>query len=149
MEVFKLNKKIHENGIIRNLIFSAITIPFIVLGSEFAIMFFLLELISGIINFQCINLQNYNIYRLKRIEKKLEKIEKRRNARESEKYNEISKEIHKALIEKEEIPTIDEIIDRVDTPEKLLQLKSLIEQVKKERKIQEIQGENGIQKVIN
>ena len=51
-------------------------------------------------------------------------------------------------MEKENIPTIEEIIDRANTPEKLAQLKNLIEQTKKERKIIEIQGDKSKQTVI-
>ena len=148
IKYLKLNKKIHENGIIRNIIFTFLTIPFVILESKFAILFLILELISAYINFQCINLQNYNICRLEKIENKLHQIEERRRESDLKKYNEISKEIHQAVVEKENIPTIEEIIDRANTPEKLAQLKNLIEQTKKERKIIEIQGDKSKQKVI-
>ena len=148
IKYLKLNKKIHENGIIRNIIFSILTIPFIILESKIAIIFLILELISAYINFQCINLQNYNICRLEKIQKKLEQKEERKREIDSKKYNEISREIHHAVEEKENIPTIEDIIERVDTTEKLEQLKNLIEQAKKDRKIIEIQGEKSKQKVI-
>ena len=57
------NKNIHKRGIIIN----AITIPLLtaatIAGIPFAIPFLIEELASAFINFQCINIQNYNIYR--------------------------------------------------------------------------------------
>lgn len=142
------NKEIHEHGLIRNAIFGGLMIPGIILGSEFALIFFLLELLSAGINFECINLQNYNIARLTKIADKMKIREERRKAKDAETYKDVAKEIHEAIMEKDEIPTIDEVLARADTPEKLEQLKQLLAKVKSERNIPETQAESGIKKSI-
>ena len=142
------NKEIHTNGIIRNAIFGALMIPGVIIGSELALILFLLELISAGINFECINLQNYNIARLTKIADKMKIREERRKVKDAETYKDVAKEIHEAVMEKDEIPSIDDILERVDTPEKLEQLKELLAKVKAERNIIETQVEKGFQKAI-
>ena len=142
------NKKIHQNGLIKDAIFGTIMIPGIVLGNELAIIIFILELISAGINFECINLQNYNICRLTKIKDRMVEREERKRKIDAEKYKDISKDIHEAVMEKDEIPSIDEILARADTPEKLEQLKQLIARVKSERNIPEKESTNGFQKTI-
>ncbi len=142
------NKEIHKNGIIRNAIFGGLMIPGIIFGSELALIFLILEAIGAVINFQCINLQNYNICRLTKIKDKMEKREQRIREREAEQYKDISMDIHAVVMEKDEIPSIEEILACADTPEKLEQLKQLLAKTKSQINIDENQQENGIQKVI-
>ena len=61
------NKEIHINGIIRNAFFAGLMIPGVIFGSELALAFLIIEAIGAVINFECINLQNYNICRLIKI----------------------------------------------------------------------------------
>lgn len=142
------NKEIHKNGIIRNAIFAGLTIPAIIFGSELALAFLILEAIGAVINFECINLQNYNICRLTKIKDRIEQREARIRERDAELYKDISKDIHEAVMEKEEIPSIEEILACADTPEKLEQLKQLLAKTKSQRNIQEDHTENGFQKAI-
>ena len=142
------NKEIHKNGIIRNAIFGGLMIPGIIFGSELALIFLILEAIGAVINFQCINLQNYNICRLTKIKDKMEKREQRIREKEVEQYKDISMDIHAVVMEKDDIPSIEEILACADTPEKLEQLKQLLAKTKSQRNISENQQEIGIQKVI-
>ena len=142
------NKKIHKNGLIKNAIFGTLMIPGMIFGSDLAIVLFVLELISAGINFQCINLQDYNICRLTKMKDRLEEREKRKAKIDAEKYKDITEVIHKSVMEKDEIPSIEEIFEKADTPEKLEQLKALILRVKSERNIQETQTEKSNQKVL-
>lgn len=148
IKYLETNKKIHLKGIKRNAILGGIMIPCIFLGSELAIILFIIELISAGINFQCINLQNYNICRLTKIKDKMEQREARIRERDAERYKDISKEIHEAVMETDKIPTIEEILARADTPEKLEQLKQLLAKTKSQRNIPKDNTENNIQKVI-
>ena len=142
------NKEIHKNGILRNALFAGLMIPGIILGSELALTLLILEAIGAVINFECINLQNYNICRLTKIKDKMEQREIRIREREANLYKDISKDIHEAVMEKDEIPSIEEILACADTPEKLEQLKQLLAKTKSQRNISENQQEIGIQKVI-
>ena len=51
-------------------------------------------------------------------------------------------------METDKIPTIEEILARADTPEKLEQLKQLLAKTKSQRNIPEDHAENGFQKAI-
>lgn len=148
IKYLELNKKIHKNGLVGNAIFSLLTIPGLIFGSKIAIIFLAFEIIEAIINFECINLQNYNICRLTKVKDKIEKKEKAKIERDSVLYKEISEDIHKVVMEKDEIPTIDDILACADTPEKLEQLKQLLAKTKSQRNILETHDENGFQKTI-
>ena len=142
------NKEIHINGIIRNAFFAGLMIPGVIFGSELALAFLIIEAIGAVINFECINLQNYNICRLIKIKDKMEQREARIRKRDAERYKDISKNIHEAVMETDKIPTIEEILARADTPEKLEQLKQLLAKTKSQRNIPEGHVENGFQKAI-
>ena len=148
IKYLELNKKIHKNGLVGNAIFGLLTIPGLIFGSKLALMFLVFEIIEAIINFECINLQNYNIYRLTKVKDKIEKKEKAKIERDSVLYKEISEDIHKVVMEKDEIPTIDDVLACADTPEKLEQLKQLLAKTKSQRNIPETHDENGFQKTI-
>ena len=142
------NKEIHINGIIRNAFFAGLMIPGVIFESELALAFLIIEAIGAVINFECINLQNYNICRLIKIKDKMEQREARIRKRDAERYKDISKNIHEAVMETDKIPTIEEILARADTPEKLEQLKQLLAKTKSQRNIPEGHVENGFQKAI-
>ena len=148
IKYLELNKKIHKNGLVGNAIFGLLTIPGLIFGSKLALIFLVFEIIEAIINFECINLQNYNICRLTKVKDKIEKKEKAKIERDSVLYKEISEDIHKVVMEKDEIPTIDDILACADTPEKLEQLKQLLAKTKSQRNILETHDENGFQKTI-
>ena len=119
------NKKIHKEGAKINLIAIAILGVATLIGIPSTIPFLAMEVGSLFINFQCINLQNYNIYRIKSKEEKLKKIENSKLNRNSIKYEEIGKVISKSY-EKEKIPTAEDILNNLNTKEELNQLKSLL-----------------------
>ena len=78
----------------------------------------------------------------------MEQREARIRKRDAERYKDISKNIHEAVMETDKIPTIEEILARADTPEKLEQLKQLLAKTKSQRNIPEGHVENGFQKAI-
>lgn len=143
------NKNIHKRGLIIN----GITIPVLTGGSilltPWLIPLLIYELGEAFINFQCINIQNYNIYRIKDNEEGLKKIYKKRVDSNIKKYGEVSKTIEKILEEKKDIPAQEEIIDSISDVEQLRQLKQLVEQeikmneaVNKQKKIGVYSGKN-------
>ena len=78
----------------------------------------------------------------------IRKKEKAKIERDSVLYKDISEDIHKVVMEKDEIPTIDDILACAETPEKLEQLKQLLAKTKSQRNIPETHDENGFQKTI-
>lgn len=120
------NKSIHKGGLIKD----GILIPFIiagcVLGIPGSIPLLVFEVLSVGINFECINIQNYNLCRIRQIEPALRKREERQIAHEIEEYGDAAKAIHECVEAKEQLPSLSEIIDSMTTPEQLEQFKKLI-----------------------
>ena len=121
------NKSVHVKGMIKN----AVLIPALgvatALGFGIAIPFLLAEIFSLFINFQCINIQNYNICRVKEREQTFQKLAERRLRSNIAQYGEAAKVIDKTLGETEDIPSFKQILENAKTPEELEQLKKLIQ----------------------
>lgn len=123
------NKKIHKDGMIRN----AITIPVLAIaaGLGFApyatIPLLAVQFGSLFINFQCVNIQNCNIYRFKLKEETMKKLEERRNKRNIERYSEAGEAVTRSLGKTDDIPSISDIIDNIQTKEELEQLRELVQ----------------------
>ena len=82
--------------------------------------------ISTLINFECVNLQNYNLKRFEESREKLIKIKAKKQERDLKKYGEISKVVFKALNDSIEIPKPKDIIDNITTKEQLIELRKLL-----------------------
>lgn len=130
------NRDVHVKGLKSN----AIIIPGLILALIFnsplqplVIASLIYELIGAAINFECINLQDYNIARIEKIKDKLEKLEKKKIEKKEKEYGEAAKVIVETVKEKEQLPSIDEIIDNVQTKEQLEQMKKMILAAKSKR----------------
>lgn len=128
------NKDIHKKGLIKD----AIVIPFLVAGTiaqiPGSLPLLILELISAGINFECINIQNYNICRYKIAEEVLKKKEEKILEKNIEEYSEAASVIQKTFTRKADVPTIDEIVDSIENRNQLDQLRKLVMEAQKERK---------------
>ena len=128
------NKRVHMNGLKRNAVFLPI---FTGLSIAFPITMPLVayELASTFINFQCVNIQNCNIYRYKKREEKFKKVEEKRAKLNIREYGNVSPIVSKALTEKKDkLPTMDEIIASVgNDPEALRELKKLAQRTMAKR----------------
>ena len=129
IKYLKQNKKIHVRSIIKNGIIYIILIPLVVfsnISKTITIPLLLINTISTLINFECINLQNYNIKRFEQNKVKLDSIRKKREEKDLERYKEISKIISDKLNENKEIPKVEEIVDRITTKEQLQEMRKLL-----------------------
>ena len=124
------NKDIHVKGLITNFIAIPILTFGIVSNITILIPFLIFELISTFINFECINIQNYNIYRFKQKEETLKIFEQRNLDNKIKKYKEASNVIEKAKNETINIPSVDDIIRNISTKEQLTQLRNMITEAK-------------------
>ena len=126
LSYLEYNKRVHMNGLKRNAVFLPI---FTGLSIAFPIVTPLAayELASTFINFQCVNIQNCNIYRYKKREEKFKKVEERRTQTNVRDYGNVSTIVSEKLKEKEdELPTIDEIIESVrNNPEARAELRKM------------------------
>lgn len=130
------NKKVHKGGLIKNMALISLLTGIIVLGYPIAIPFLLLEMISAGINFECVNIQNYSITRYQLVEDHLKLQEERRQREAIKNYGEASSVIHKCIAEKEELPSMSEIIGRIQTKEQLRELRELIIREQADRNIE-------------
>ena len=130
------NKSIHKKGLVKNIILIPIFSFLLLSNIEIAFPLLLFEMISTVINFECINIQNYNLCQFKKIEDKLIEREKRKILSNIKSHGEASKVIYDTMQKKEDkIPNIDDIIENIKTKEQAEQMKILLEQVRKQRKL--------------
>lgn len=122
----KWNKSIHMRGLKRE----AITIPVLLgmtaLGVTPAAPFLALEAASAFVDFQCVNLQNYTIARLKPKLEKMQRISVKKAAQKYNKYGEVIENIHQAKMDKDDVLTIDDILKTAKNKEQLNALKELV-----------------------
>lgn len=132
-----MNKKIHEKGIIKDLIcIAGSTLALsITSGIIFNIATFVLiyNIFSLGIDFECVNLQNYNMCRFNEKKAALQKIESRTRAHNVEKYAGVGQVICEELSKKVESPTIDDIVESMNSVQQLEQLRKLALEIKKRR----------------
>ena len=134
IEYLKWNKKVHMNGLIKDGIVILALIGGIILQIPGAIPLLIFELISAGVNFECVNIQNYNICRMEKIKPFLQRKEERKVEENIKKYSSAAEVIHKSLEESESLPTFEEIIDNIDSKEQLEQMRAFLTQKMKERK---------------
>lgn len=124
------NKSIHLKALVRNGVVFLITTTGIVLGNEiiqpFAYAWFGYNCISTFINFQCVNLQNYNLKRFNNSMEKLEMIAKKKQDRDIKCYGEISKVISEQFQATDKIPDTDDIVQQITTKTQLEQMRKLL-----------------------
>lgn len=122
------NKKIHVNGLKGNVIVSVIAIIVSILfNNPFPVVLnslLIYEVISAIINFECINLQNYNLCRFhdERMQRVLKRYEDKKRKEFEKNMGEGKKVISKAFSNTDDIPTVDEVISQITTKEEVQEL---------------------------
>lgn len=123
------NKDIHMKGLIKNAIAITCLTATAIAGiwPTVVIPFLAMEICASFINFQCINIQNCNIYRFKQREETLKKLEERRNKRNIEQYSAAGAAISRSMKTTDDIPTLTQVIDSIKTQEELEQLKKLVQ----------------------
>lgn len=133
------NKKVHVNGIIKNL--------FCITGCGIALAFtsgfwfgaaccYLgYNLLSLGVNFQCVNLQNYNICRFDEKREVLKKMEMRKRESDVKNYALVGEAICKKLESSVEKPKSTDVVASMTSVEELLQLRKLALDVKRQRSV--------------
>lgn len=126
MKYLKWNKQIHTKGLVMDLISIPILLGASFLGIYPASILLGYNIFSLFVNFQCINIQNCNIYRMMSCEERLIKMERIQYEHKMENYSEGIKVISNCMREKENIPTMDEIINNIQSKEQLEQLRGYV-----------------------
>lgn len=139
MEYLNWNKQVHKDGLKSNGVIIAGAILGTIVGVPpiITVPLLALETVGAGINAQCINLQEYNIARLKAKEDKLNKIRTKKIKRDVAKYQQAAVPVTKALAKTKDLVSPENIVENIDNIEQLQQLKSLIEATKNQRNITE------------
>ncbi len=138
------NKEIHKTNLIVDIALFPALICLASTGTVLAIPLLVGNVISSFINFQCINLQNYNIYRFKSHEANLKQREQRKTQRNQEQYSKAYEVIAETVKESSKdspgIPSINEVINNIKNKEQLVQFRRLVleEQAKRTSPVQNI-----------
>jgi len=124
----KNNKKIHQRGLIKNGIIYLILIPLFFTGIPLyiTIPLTLINSISSAINFECINLQNYNIKRIENKSEQLEYYRKRKEEKDLERYKDIIHVVSDKINNSKEIPSKEEVVAQLTTREQIKQMRNLL-----------------------
>lgn len=117
------NKKIHKKGLIKDACIISLLGTSIALGFIGTIPLLIAELISAGINWQCINIQDYNIARYKYSEPMLRKVEQQQIKKRNSEYIQGKELIGNLTKDNEKIPTVEEIIASIKTPEQAAQIR--------------------------
>lgn len=131
----KMNKNIHEHALARNIAIAIATTGFIIsgIGVPIAMTMIILQSALAVKNWQCINLQDYNICRIERHKEALQRKEQRRQETNAKKYGETIGVLERAFDNTKEpskIPTPNEVVDQVNNLEQLRQMQAWINSIK-------------------
>lgn len=135
------NKSVHKEGLIKDLVLIPIVATASVVVTPWLTPLLAYEIVSAFINFECINIQNYNICRYKLVEDKIKQREERKVKKNIEEYGDIARVISDKLETSEKLPTMSEIIDSFTTKEQAEKFKKII--------TKELQGRNSEKEKIN
>ena len=120
------NKGVHKKGMIKNAILLPIFIGGSIMGVPGALPLAIFELLSAGINFECINIQNYNIGRYKIMEETMKKREARTVKKDIEEFGQDYEVIYSTMKKKEDLPSWDEILQGIRNPEQLKQFREML-----------------------
>ena len=134
------NKKVHKKGLIKNSVVLPLSVILITMGFYIAIPILIYEIISTAVNFECVNIQNYNICRYKKMQKTLEKREEKNINETIEKYGEATEVIHNSIEQTDSLPSFDEIIANIKTVEQAQQMKEYLKKAYDEKQNQLLRG---------
>lgn len=132
-----INKDIHRIGIIYNAFWSLLAVSGMCLFSgvfvPIGVITLLYQGVSSVINFECINLQNYNILRLENRVERLEKIRNKRMEKRINDYGEAAKVVAPLLGKSKDLPKVNDILECLTTSEQLEQMRGLLDEVIREK----------------
>lgn len=142
------NKKVHEKGIIRDIlsILGSIFVICISSGilSSIAIIIMVYSILAFVIDFQCVNLQNYNICRFEEKKELLSKIEERKRNNDAKNYSNVSDKVYQKLKTSVKTPKSSEVVKSLTKKEELEELRKLALEIKKQREDNNIKTKGGI-----
>lgn len=129
------NRLVHQKGLLRNLVFMLILIGFLIVNKVFLASFILRLLLTidlcfnaacAVINFECVNLQKYNLIRYNKRKERLERINKRKLGKMAKKFGEANRLIANTYYSAQDVPSPDMVIANVSSLSALEELERLL-----------------------
>ena len=140
-EYLKRNKSIHMKWLRVDLVLAPILITILGLGYTWAIPFIAIVGLETIKNFECINLQNYNLVCFEEKEEKLKRLSNKMAEQNRKKYGKAQDIIEKTIYDSKEVPKITKVIEtaKSESPESIDQIIQLLknEKINREKKQEE------------
>ena len=131
----EMNKKIHKKGLIKNILaLSGVGILNFIFNNPFPLLslgFIAYETVCLIVNFECINLQNYNLCRFQteKMQRFLKKEEEKKFNANVKKLSDGMNPVAEVINSQIELPSIDQVVDKI---ENRTQAKQLLEYAKEQ-----------------
>ncbi len=94
--------------------------------STISLIFTIYEIVSLIINLECINLQNYNINRINSSIDRLRQLQYRQQKKDQAKYFQVARTLTNLLEQNKKIPTREEIVNSINSEEELASLQEYV-----------------------
>ena len=133
-EYLKLNKKKHQNALKKDIAVIGACIATGLIGIPFLpIAVGTYQVLAAIKDLQCINLQEYNLARIKTIEKKLVEKNMQKMQQQYNENQEAIESLQKAKKQGQNIYSIDGLIDSINNVEALKQLRNTFLEARGER----------------
>ncbi len=134
------NKSVHTNGLIKNIVLIILSTVGLSFGLTWLIPLLAYEMISGTINFECINIQNCSICKYKKCESVLRKREAKKISHDIDSYKDAERIVQSAIDKSDNLPSFTEIIGMIKTKEELRQMKEMLLENQELRKHENVRG---------
>ncbi|MCR5483608.1 MAG: hypothetical protein K6E99_04330 [Bacilli bacterium] len=129
------NKKVHLKGIAKNVILIVLSLSLLVISQgllfNVGVVLGIINSLGLVINFECVNLQNYHLSRYEKVEDKLEERKKETLLQKNKKYSNAINAINKQIEQSNELPKLDVRSMQI---EELKELKQLLLEVNSSNK---------------
>lgn len=144
----KWNKSIHIENLKGNLVTISVLVGLGILGYSWTIPFIIIEVLDAAVNFECINLQDYNLCRFKIMEEQLQKREQRNFEKHVEEFGDVD-EIIETAMKTTDVSNFEETANKIikgATLTKLYKMKKLL--LKQSQKYEKKEGINNVNRSI-
>lgn len=135
IQYLEFNKRIHKNNIKKRIIYNIIFLILGILssGSLSILLFSILGIntLTGFIDFQCVNLQNYNIARYSKVKDQIKRKRQRQLENYQKKYGKAIKYVSSELEKSESLPDLKTNLRSLQIDE-LIELRNMLLEVNKQ-----------------
>lgn len=130
------NKKVHQRGLIKDAVVGIAIVGGSIVFTPWLLPLLGVTLASAAVNFECINIQDFNLCRYKIIEDRLKQQEEQRQKEIQDNYQAAGEMVYEKLESKDQIPTTKEVLDSRKNDEQAREWKEFLLKEIRERQIE-------------